>query len=484
MTESPRPPRRLVVRLATNAVIHTAGSGFASLIGLFTFVAVTRGLGPQAFGDFTTAMAFLFLPIVVADVGLAATVLREISASPDRTARVMGAALPLRALIASGAVGLAVGVGMAIPFNEQTQTAILIGSLGTFLHLLTLSLLPAIQAQLKMHLAVGANVAGRVVTLAITLAALNAGFGFKGVMAAHVTGLAVTFVLHLFVVTRLVSLRPIVDPAYWRSLLRGALALGLAVSLTQIYFRVDTLLLALLTSSTEVGLYGAAYKFIELSQFVVGGIAISVFPPLTRFIATGDPRAQRLIQKSFDVLLAVAAPLALAMIVLSSQIILLTAGAEFLEAGAALQLLAPYVLFSFVNGLLVRILLGFKRDRTLLVLAVTILALNVSLNLVFIPMYGFRAAAVVTVVSEAFALVIGAVAVRRLGALPKPRYAGTVLIAVGLMAALVLALPGPRFLVAGVAGAGYVLVLLVAPGTIRELARNLVPKRASVGPAR
>src|SRR5687768_13451596 len=96
---APRPPRRLVVRLATNALIQAAGSALASLIGLFTFVAVTRGLGPEAFGDFATAMAFLFVPIVLADIGIASAVLREISASPERTDRVMSAALPLRALI-------------------------------------------------------------------------------------------------------------------------------------------------------------------------------------------------------------------------------------------------------------------------------------------------------------------------------------------------------------------------------------------------
>jgi O-antigen/teichoic acid export membrane protein len=477
-----RPPRPLVVRLTANAVVQAGGSGLASLIGLGTFVAVTRALGPEAFGDFATAMAFLFLPIVLADVGIAASVLREISASPERTDRVMSAALPLRGLIAAGAVGLAVAVGMAIPFNGPTKTAILIGSLGSFLHLLTLSLVPAIQAQLKVHWAVAANLAGRLVTLGVTLGALNVGLGFASVVWAHVAGLAVTFALHLLVVTRLVSLRPVVDAAYWRSLVRGALVLGLAVSLAQIYFRIDTLLLALLRPSADVGLYGAAYKFIELSQLVVGAIGISFFPPLARFVASGDPRRHRLIQKSFDVLIVVAAPLAVVMFTLSSEIITLTAGSEFAEAAAALELLAPFVLFSFVNGLLVRVLLASKRDRTLLALALSTLALNVGLNLAFIPAYGFRAAAVISVVCEATMLVPAAMAVRRLGALPSPRYAPMVALAGAAMAAVVLVAPGPALLVAGLGGAVYVSVLVLAPGTVRELSRSLLPRRPH-GPA-
>jgi O-antigen/teichoic acid export membrane protein len=474
--------RPLVVRLTANAAVQAGGSGLASLIGLFTFIAVTRGLGPEAFGDFATAMAFLFLPIVLADVGIAASILREISASPERTNRVMSAALPLRALIAAGAVGLALAVGMAIPFSGQTKAAILIGSLGSFLHLMTLSLLPAIQAELKMHWAVAANLAGRLVTLGCTLAALSAGFGFTSIVWAHVVGLAVTFGLHLLVVARLVSLRPLVDTAYWKSLVRGALVLGLAVSLAQIYVRVDMLLLALLKPSAEVGLYGAAFKFVEISELLVAAVSISVFPSLARFVASGDPRLDRLIQKSFDVLIAIAAPIAVLMVALSSQIIRLAAGSEFTDAAVALELLAPYVLFSFVNSLLIRVLLASNRDRTLLALAGATLTLNVVLNLAFIPAYGFRAAAVISVVSEACMLVPAALAVRRLGALPSLRYAPIVLLAVGGMAGVILLAPGPRLLVVALAGAVYLAVLLLAPGTIRELSRTLLLRRPQ-GPA-
>ena len=51
---------RLGARLAANSAIQIAGSGLASAISFFTFVAITRGLGPEAFGDFTAAMVFLF----------------------------------------------------------------------------------------------------------------------------------------------------------------------------------------------------------------------------------------------------------------------------------------------------------------------------------------------------------------------------------------------------------------------------------------
>ena len=270
-----------------------AGILAGAAIGFFTFVAVTRGLGPEAFGDFTAAMAFLFIPVVIADLGLSTAVLREISAAPERTEPAMRASLPFRALFSAVVVVLAAAVGFALPLNERTTDAILIAAIGSFLTLMTLALLPVLQAELRMHWAVAGSVTGRLVTLGATLGALELGLGFKSMVWAQVIGIAVTFAIHLLAVGRTVSLRPVIDPPYWRALFFGSLAIGLAIGLSQIYFRIDTLLLAMLRSSEEVGLYGAAYKFIELAQFGAAAVSVSLFPPARRLRGAERIRARR-----------------------------------------------------------------------------------------------------------------------------------------------------------------------------------------------
>jgi O-antigen/teichoic acid export membrane protein len=471
----------LTIRLATNTLVQAVGSGLASVISFFIFVAVTRGLGPEAFGDFTAATVFLFIPVVLADVGLSTAVLREISASPERTESAMRASLPLRALISGAAILVALVVGLAMPFNEQTKIAILISSVGAFLTLMTLSLLPVLQAQLKMHWAVGANLAGRLATLGLTLGALAVGLGFKSIVGAHVLGLAVTFVLHLVAVALIVPLRPVIDLAYWRRLVVGSLALGIAVSISLIYFRVDTVLLALLRSPEEVGLYGAAFKFIELVVLVPAAVGISMFPPLARFIASGDPRATGLIQRAFDVLLAAAVPFVVLMVAYPDEILTFAAGSEYADGAVALQLLAPFALFAFVNAVLWRVVLAGERDLTLLAIAAGVLAGNVVLNLIFIPEYGLKAAAVITVVSEALVTIPIAYAARLVKPLPSLRYAPVVAGATAAMTAIVLFVPGPPALVAALAGTAYLVVLLLLPGTARDVVvADLLPAAGSV----
>jgi O-antigen/teichoic acid export membrane protein len=460
-----------VLRLATNTVVQIGGSVAASLIGLLTFVAVTRGVGATDFGVLTTALVYLTIPVVLADVGLATVVVREISARPERTAPAMQAALPLRALVSVFAVGLAVALAFALPFSSRTRDLIAIGALGSLLTLMTQGLSPVLQAQLKMHWEVLSTIVGRVATFGLTLAALATGGGLGSVMVANVVGIGTTFGLQLGLVARIVSLRPSFDLAYWRVLLRGSITIGLAIAIAQIYFRIDVLLLAAFRDSAEVGLYGAAVRLIQLSELVAAAIGISVFPLLVRFIEVDRSRAATLYQRAFDLLIAAATPLVVLMTIAATSVIVLISGDEYQEAGEALRLLAPFVLLSFVAGLSWRALIAYGEDWALLRLAVGILIINVALNLVVIPMYGFRGAAVTTVASELAALGASLVLLkRRHRLLPSLRYGLVVLPAAALMAVVLVAAPGGILVRASLAGAAYVAALLLLPGTVRGIA--------------
>jgi O-antigen/teichoic acid export membrane protein/glycosyltransferase involved in cell wall biosynthesis len=465
---------RLAVRLAANTVVQIGGNVLGAAISFFTFVAMTRGLGPDSYGDYVAATSFLFLPIVLSDLGLATTVLRDISARPADTEAVMRRSVPLRAVLSAVAVAVMVLLGLVIPFDEQTKLAILIWSVGAWATLMNVAVLPVLQAQLKMHWAVSANVVGRTVALALTLGALAADLGFSGVVWAQVIGVVVTFLFDLAVVRRLVPLRPILDLPYWRTLVRGSIVIGLAIGLGQVFFKIDGVILALVRPAAEVGFYGAAYKFLEVSDLLVAAIALSVFPTLTHYAATGSESLRPLVQRTFDILLAVATAVGLVFLLFAEQLVVLSSGQEFAAGADALRLLAPYPVLFFANAVMWRVLIAAEHDWVLLKIAASVLTLNVALNVALLPPYGFRAAAVTAVASEVVSITASAIVLRRrMGFLPSPRYAWAIGLA-GLAAlAVALLVPGPwPFALAG-ALAVYTLILLVLPGTAREGLRQV-----------
>ena len=101
MTDPSPDSRTLGVRVATNSLVQAGGSALGAFISFFTFVAITRGLGVEVFGDLTAATVFLYIPVVLAELGFTSAVVREISRDPARTEAVMRASIPLRALVSS-----------------------------------------------------------------------------------------------------------------------------------------------------------------------------------------------------------------------------------------------------------------------------------------------------------------------------------------------------------------------------------------------
>jgi O-antigen/teichoic acid export membrane protein len=478
VSSGPRRRATLPVRIATNTLVQVAGAAAASGISFFTFVIITRGLGPDAFGDYVAATGFLYIPAVLADLGLSTVVLREISADPARTEATMRRSLPPRALFSSAVVALSVLVGLALPFGEATKTAIAILSLWAIATLLNASLLPVLQAQLKMHWAVGANLAGRAATLALSAAAIAGDAGLDGVVWAYVAGAVVTLLIDVAVVARLVPLWPILDREYARVLFRGSIALGLAVGISQVYFRIDGVLLALVREPVEVGLYGAAFKFVELTLLIVVAVGVSVFPTLTRMLAEGEADVGGFVERTFDVMLALALPISIVLFAFAEELLTVTAGEEYVDAAPALRILALYPVLAFVNGLFWQVAIAAGRDRRLLAIALSVLTLNVALNLALLPPYGFRAAAVVALVSEGASMVTAALLARSvLGSLPSLRAAAPLAGAAFAMIGAIVVLPGPAGAVGAIAALAYVVVLALTPGVfrrhLREFAREV-----------
>jgi O-antigen/teichoic acid export membrane protein len=456
--------KRLGTRIVINSAVQVAGVLGSSLISLFTFVAVTRYLGPTAFGYYSAALALLLIPAIVSDLGLSTTVLRDISRRPELTARVISASLTTRVLVGLVAFTATLGVAWVAPFPHETRMAALVACGGFLLLLVNTGLLPALQAELRMHWAVLADVAGRSLTLALTLIALHAKLGLYAVVVAYVAGNALTLLIDFLGVRRRVELRLVHDLRYCWRLARSSLLIGAALMAGSLYFRIDTVLLAAFRSGHEVGLYAAAYKFFDLSVLVISAVSVSIFPHLTRVMASNASAAVP-IQRAFDVLLALGAGISVVAFVHAKHLVTLASGSKFENSAPALQILAPAIAISFIGGTFSLTLLTAHRERLLLLVSGSIIVVNLGLNIIFLPLYGYKAAAATTLASEVLWLLLAGVAVRRsLDLVPASRFVPQVAAAAAIMAVVLVFLPGPWPIAELVAGLAYVSVLVLLPG--------------------
>jgi O-antigen/teichoic acid export membrane protein len=405
-------------------------------------------------------------------------VLREISVAPERSEYVIRASVPLRFLIAVAVLTVALVVSLVLPFSDRAQTAIWLGSIGAFLTLLTLGVTPFFQARLQMHIPVAATLVGRALTLLLILLAFATGRGFNAVVLAYVVGAGVSFTIVFAVAARQISLRPLFATDYWARLVRGSLAIGIATGLFLSYYRIDTVLVALFRDSREAGLYGAAFKFVEIAEVLVAAIGISVFPSFARLVATGDARIGSALQRSLDVVIAFSAPILVGILLVADELVTFTAGEEFAPAASALRLLVPYLALLFVSAILIRLAAALHVDTYLLVVAVVVLGVNIALNVVLLPEYGYKVAALTSTASEACVVfALAAIAWRRLAFVPSLRYLWPVGLGLAAMVATYWLIPLPALVAVVVASLVYALVLAALPGTVRDVVRAFAPDR-------
>ncbi|GBD09881.1 hypothetical protein HRbin22_02143 [Candidatus Thermoflexus japonica] len=169
------------------------------------------------------------------------------------------------------------------------------------------------------------------------------------------------------------------------------LAFGL---LGALYARADSLLLLSLRGSAEAGFYSLAYRFYETGLLFNSAATVALLPRLARE-ETPAHRARRILGGY----LILAAGMALGVALLADPLIRLPFGARYLPAIPMLRWLAWSWIPAFLSGLGATVWISQGRSSRLLFTFAMGAAMNLALNLMWIPRWGGVGAAIAMLVS-------------------------------------------------------------------------------------
>jgi O-antigen/teichoic acid export membrane protein len=182
--------------------------------------------------------------------------------------------------------------------------------------------------------------------------------------------------------------------------MREALPIWLSGLFLMLYFKADTVLLRVLAGEAELGAYSAAYKVFEGSMLLPAIVVAVAFPLLAR--AHQDRQRQRRWEISTALLLlGLGLPVGLVLHAARTGIVAALFGPAFVPAIPSLGVLAWGVPITYLNCGLTHFLIARDLGRATLVLAASMLVVNVAINLVAIPRWGGPGAAWATVFTEA-----------------------------------------------------------------------------------
>jgi O-antigen/teichoic acid export membrane protein len=178
-----------------------------------------------------------------------------------------------------------------------------------------------------------------------------------------------------------------------------------------LYDRFDVVLLSRLAGDYATGIYSVAYRALVMTQILPYGVLYSLLPALSRNWASKRERAR--FEKAMGLLLSAAFVVVLATMVFAGPAVRLLLGERYLESGLALKILIWAAILRYANYGLNISLLAAGRERVFMRTFLVCLAVNFVGNLIFIPMYSWRAAALLTIVTELVLLVQNLYWIRR-----------------------------------------------------------------------
>ena len=365
------------------------------------------------------------------------------------------------------------------PINGPMRAVTLVLSGSLVLATIQNTITSTLVIQLKNDRIVVGDILGKVCTTVGILYCSYAKLGVVAIALVYLAGACVNFSSDLYFGLRDVrpSLRHL-DVGYMRKILRLSLPIGLAGVLGTIYFRADGFLLSLFRSSGEVGLYGVAYKIVELTMTLPVVFMAAVFPLLAAARDTPG-RVDALTQRAVSFLQTMAAPAVVGVAILAPELARLLGGTPFERAWKPLAILMFGNYFVFTSLPYNCALLISDRQAFLARVAALALVANVLLNLAAIPLFGVTGAAWSVVATEVLIQTLLKRSYRAMtGSRTSPPKQALTLVNAAAMGAVVFAVRhgldrrvSTALLVAVCVGAGMVVYAALAVGT-RTIAMN------------
>ncbi|MDD5251545.1 MAG: flippase [Patescibacteria group bacterium] len=472
--------------VASNTAIQISGKVIGTILGILTVAVMTRHLGLTAYGEFTTATTFLQFFGILVDFGLTLTLIRLLAEPGADEQRVVSNVFTLRLASAAAFYGLAVAVGWLFPYSMQIKLGITLASFSYFGMTLSQTLVGVFQKKLAVARATIAEVAGRLVLFLGVVAVAKLGGGLLPIISLLIAGNAAQLTLNWIFVRRLVPVRLVYDRAYWLHVLRESWPVGVTVALNLVYLKSDVIILSLTRSQAEVGLYGAAYKVLDVITVVPSVFMGIVMPVLAAAWLAGDRAAfDRRLGRAFDFMIMLAVPLLVGTVPVATDLMTLVAGRDFAAAGPSLVILMGAGAAVFMSALFGYTVLAVGLQRRMIWGFATDAVLSLALYVWLIPRFGIMGAAAVTLFSEAFIAVVNVWVLRKHAHVRVSlRLAVKTLPAAALMYVCLIAVPSwPVLLRIALGAAVYFAALAAMRGVTREMIFSFLPERRPTPPA-
>ena len=398
--------KSIFYRIGFNTFIQILGKGISIILGFISVGLLTRYLGQEGFGNFTLVFAYLSLFGIIADFGLQLTMVRELAKKESLPKKIYGTYFWLKVFLVIISTLLAIICLLFLPYSRFLKIGIIVASMGVTVGVLNTYGTVIFQANLRLDLVTAVDVLTKIITTVFIVLFVFWKLSFYSILLTILIGNLAGTILIIFLIKKFITFNLALDLNLAKKLLIQSFPVGLISVLALFYFKIDTLILSIFRGAIEVGIYGLAYKIIENLLVLWGFYMATLYPLLSNLLSKRKTiEAGGLWRKSLLISLGFSATIIIIGYIFAPLVIQILGGREFGGSVIALRILLFSLPLFFVNNLFYHTFLAKNETRRPLLAIISSLIFNLILNLIFIPKWGYIAAAFNTLITEEFLLV-------------------------------------------------------------------------------
>lgn len=214
-------------------------------------------------------------------------------------------------------------------------------------------------------------------------------------------------IMNFFHARKYITLRPLGGYRFARHFKAVAIFFAMACAST-VYTNLDVVMLGFMDDAGAVGYYNAAVRIKSILVSIVTSLGAVLLPRASYYVQNGQMEEFRKItRKALNFVVVAALPVVVYFIFFAPQGIFLLSGSRFAGAIMPMRLIMPTVLFIGLSNVLgIQILVPTGREKVVLWSIVSGAAVDLVLNILWIPAFGPSGAAAATSVAEFVVLAV------------------------------------------------------------------------------
>jgi len=374
------------------------------LAGFFVGVWIARYLGPEKYGIFSYALAFVAIFQGIAKLGLDGIVVRDIVREPEKTYIYLGTSFWLKLVAGIFTFLLIFVISWLTADTFQTFLFINIIAAGIIFQsfeVVDFYYQATVQAKYISIRKIIQLVLSSLIKIYLVLIKADL-IWFVLVTLFDAVSMAI-FSWLIYKKQKQPEFLKYFDKFLAKKLIRDSFPLLLSSIAIMIYMRIDQVMIKNMLGDREVGLYSAAVKLVEIWYFIPMIITSSLFPAIVNAKKVSEELYYQRLNLLFAFLTYISLLISLFTVFYSKDIIKFLYSEKYLESSAVLSISIWATIFVYIGVGTSQWLITENLQKLSFYRTLYGAIINIILNLLLIPIMQTKGAALATVISYAVA---------------------------------------------------------------------------------